>query len=219
VHTPDEPATAAGRAAPTGRTQVAVTAQVEGHAPVAASTSLPGAPEGGVPQAQAMAQDAAAAVSADLATESDPSPTVSAVAVVEPDAPAGEPSLELSLDAFADLWPAVLESLEGESPMLAAMLREARPSALAESGLTLDWPESAAFSKRQAEEPAKRELIAQSIRAVTGASLRLAHELRADHEVAPAPAAGPPLSDEELVARFKAEFDAEELPPPTEEPT
>ena len=75
------------------------------------------------------------------------------------------------------------------------------------------WPASAAFSKRAAEDPAKRELIAQSIRAVTGASLRLAHELRADDELAPAET----LSDDELVARFKAEFDAEELPPPTEE--
>jgi hypothetical protein len=108
----------------------------------------------------------------------------------------------------------VLETLEGESPMLAAMLREARPAELAGEGLTLVWPESAAFSKRAAEDPAKRELIARSIRAVTGASLRLAHELRADDELAPAEA---PLSDDELVARFKAEFDAEELPPSTEE--
>ena len=60
------------------------------------------------------------------------------------------------------------------------MLREARPTALAGEGLTLAWPRVGRFSKRQAEDPAKRELIAQSIRAVTGASLRLAHELRAD---------------------------------------
>jgi DNA polymerase III subunit gamma/tau len=92
------------------------------------------------------------------------------------------------------------------------MLREARPTALADQDLTLAWPESAAFSKRQAEEPAKRELIAQSIRAVTGASLRLAYELGAEHE---APAAR--LRDDELVERFKREFEAEELPPPTEE--
>jgi len=101
-----------------------------------------------------------------------------------------------------------------QPPNLQNMLRQAQPSALADQGLTLVWPESAAFSKRAAEDPAKRELIAQSIRAVTGASLRLAHELRADEELAPTEA---PLSDDELVARFKAEFDAEELPPPTEE--
>jgi DNA polymerase-3 subunit gamma/tau len=144
--------------------------------------------------------------------ESEPtSSTVTAVATVEPDAP---PRVDLSLGAFEELWPAVLESLEAESPMLAAMLREARPVELADTGLTLAWPQSAAFSKRAAEDPAKRELIAQSIRAVTGASLRLAHELRADHEVASK--AATPLTDDELVERFKREFGAEELPP-TEE--
>ena len=109
---------------------------------------------------------------------------VTAVAVVEPDAPTpAEPSLELSLDAFADMWPGVIESLEGENGLLAALLREATPLELTEQGLTLAWPESAAFLKRQAEDPAKRELLAESIRAVTGASLRLAFELRADEEV------------------------------------
>jgi DNA polymerase-3 subunit gamma/tau len=159
-------------------------------------------PEGGASEARAAAHT--------VAEEMDP--PVTAVAVVEPEAQASEASVELSLDAFAAVWPAVLESIEGESPMLAAMLREARPTALADQDLTLAWPESAAFSKRQAEEPAKRELIAQSIRAVTGASLRLAYELGAEHE---APAAR--LSDDELVERFKREFEAEELPPPTEE--
>jgi DNA polymerase-3 subunit gamma/tau len=104
--------------------------------------------------------------------------------------------------------------------MLAAVLRDARPAVLADQGLTLAWPESAAFSKRQAEEPAKKELIAHAIRAVTGASLKLAHELRADHDdivsAASSTAAEPQLSEPELVARFMAEFDAEELPP--EEP-
>jgi hypothetical protein len=101
----------------------------------------------------------------------------------------------------------VLESVREESPVLAAALHHARPAALADDNLTLAWPESAAFSKRQTEEPAKRELIARSIRSVTGASLRLEHEFREDHEVA-----DEPLGEDELVARFKAEFDAEELP-------
>ena len=40
----------------------------------------------------------------------------------------------LSLAAFVGLWPAVLESLEADSPMLAAMLREAPPVELAGEG-------------------------------------------------------------------------------------
>jgi DNA polymerase III subunit gamma/tau len=205
---PSEPATAAGR------TKVAITAQVEDHPPVAVSTTLPGAPEGGAPEAQAAADEAAAAVAEELATDADPTPAVTAVAVVEPDAPAPEPALELSLDALQETWPVVADQLEGEFPMLAAVLRDARPTELAGTGLTLAWPQSAALSKKTAEEPAKRELIARSIQAVTGASLRLAFELRADDEIAPATEA---ISDDELVDRFKAEFGAVEEPPPTEE--
>ena len=202
---PSEPATAAGR------TRVAVSAQVEDQPPVAASTTLPGAPEGGNPEAQKAAEEVAASVSKDLQRDAN----VTAVAVVEPDAPTpSEPALELSLDAFADMWPAVIESLEDEYALLAALLREATPLELTADGLTLAWPESAAFSKRQAEDPAKRELLAESIRAVTGASLRLAFELRADEEVAPA---GETVDEDELVDRFKREFSAVEEPPPTEE--
>ena len=189
---------------------MAVSAQVEDEPRVEVTTTLPGAGTGVDPKAAA--DHAAEVVSAELDTDA----RVTAVAVVEPDAPTPEPSLELSLDTFEQMWPAVLEALEQESPMLAAMLREAKPAELADEGLTLAWPESAAFSKRAVEDPTKRELLAKSIRAVTGASLRLAHELRADAEVT---TAAVPLTDDELVARFKAEFDAEELPPPKEEET
>jgi DNA polymerase-3 subunit gamma/tau len=134
-----------------------------------------------------------------------PEPTAVAVAVVDAD------GSELSLEAFAAMWPAVVESLGSESPRLAAILQEARPTALADQDLTIAWPESAAFSKRQAEDPEKRELIAQSIRAVTGVTLRLAYELGGEHEPAPT------LSEDELVARFKQEFGAVEESPPTEE--
>jgi DNA polymerase-3 subunit gamma/tau len=199
---PSEPATAAGR------TRVAVTAQAEDQPRVTASTTLPGAPEDGAPDAQAAADQVAAAVSEEIDVP------VTAVAVVEPDAEAPKPALELSLDAFQQTWPAVLDQLEGESPLLAAALREARPTDLADRGLTLAWPQSAGLSKRAAEDPAKRELIARSIQAVTGASLRLAYELRADEEIEPV---GESITEDELVDRFKREFSAVEEPPPSEE--
>jgi DNA polymerase-3 subunit gamma/tau len=195
---PAEPATEAGRtrvavAATTAATPAGASADPaparEASRPAGDGTSAGDAPAAG--DATAIAGDAGATA-------------VTAVAVVESDG-------ALTLEAFSQLWPAVLESLEGESPMLAAALREARPSGLADRDLTLAWPESAAFSKRQAEDPAKRELIAQSIRAVTGASLRLAYELGAEaHEQET-------LSEDELVARFKHEFGAVEEPPNEEE--
>jgi DNA polymerase-3 subunit gamma/tau len=140
---------------------------------------------------------------------------VAAVAVVEPDAPAPEPSfsagVELSHDALAELWPAVIESLSEETPMLAAALQSARPAAVGDGELTLAWPESAGFFKRKAEDPTSKETIARVIRAVTGSSLRLAFELRDEAALAAGPAA-PQLTEEELVNRFVEEFDAEVLP-------
>jgi DNA polymerase III subunit gamma/tau len=162
-------------------------------------------------------------VAAEIATEADPTPAVAAVAVVEPGAESAAPTfsagVELSLEEFGDVWPAVVDSLRNEAPMLAGLLEDARPAALADQGLTLAWPESSAFLKRKAEDPANRDLIAGAIRAVTGSSLRLAYELRADHEVAAAPAAAPQVTEEELVQRFMDEFEAEELPPEPEEQT
>ncbi len=210
---PSEPATAAGR------TAVAVTAQVEGQPPVAAAATLPGASEGGRGEATARAEQAAAAVSAELATDADPAPAVAAVAIVEPEAPAPEPSfaagVELSPDVLAELWPAVLESLQEEAPLLAAVLQGARPAGVDGGELTLAWPESAGFFKRKAEDPASKETIARVIRAVTGSTLRLAYELRDDATLATGPAA-PQLTEEELVNRFVEEFDAEVLPPEEE---
>ena len=108
----------------------------------------------------------------------------------------------------------MLETLEGESPLLAALLREATPAELADQGLTLAWPESAAFSKRQAEDPAKRELIAavdpRRHRRLAAARLRAARRRGGR-------AAAETLSEDELVDRFKREFGAVEEPPPTEE--
>ena len=71
------------------------------------------------------------------------------------------------------------------TPMLAALLEDCAPASLAGDGLTLAWPESSAFLKRKAEDPANRELLAKAIRAVTGSSLRLAYELRAEGDPLP----------------------------------
>ena len=111
---------------------------------------------------------------------------------------------------IAELWPAVLEDLRERRPMLHAALEHAHPSALEDKELTIAWAQSADFYKRKAEEPACREQIASAIRSVTGSSLRLAYALADD--AAPAAAAVPALSDEELVDAFMREFDAEELP-------
>jgi DNA polymerase III subunit gamma/tau len=185
---------------PSAKALLARIERLEGRAPAAPPPRDPAEPA----TAAGRTRVAVAAATTPAPPEEAPEPTAVAVAVVDSDS-------ELSLDAFAQMWPAVVESLGSESPRLAAILQEARPTALADRDLTIAWPESAAFSKRQAEDPEKRELIAQTIRTVTGASLRLAYELGA--ELQPAEA----LSEEELVARFKQEFGAVEESPPKEE--
>jgi DNA polymerase-3 subunit gamma/tau len=123
--------------------------------------------------------------------------------------PAAAPALDL--DAFRSLWPAVLETVRGQNAMLAALLEGANPVEVAAGELRLAFAESAAFLKRKAEGIPNRETLNQAVQTVTGTPLKLVYELRADAETEEVAAEA--LSDEDLVARVMAEFDAEELPP------
>jgi DNA polymerase-3 subunit gamma/tau len=241
---PEEPATAAGRAAATagvapsraaaaapekpaspqrgtrpedGDRELVAAPTADDRSVAAAAGAADDAPHPGAfvaasPRTADAAPQAAAIVAA--SAEIEGGPAVTAVAVVEPGEGVSEPEIrvgvELDLDGVADVWPAVLENVQERSPMLHALIANARPSGLDGGELTLSWAESAAFSKRKAEEPTCREQIAEAIRAVTGSSLRLAYAL--SNESAPAAAEAVTLSEEELIARFMREFDAEELP-------
>jgi DNA polymerase-3 subunit gamma/tau len=209
------PATAAGRAAPANGAPKETAAPANGAPKETAAPPAAGPAE----EAPSAAAGPPAAPSApEVAPPAAPSapahePSVAAVAVVDP--PGQEPvvaAVGLDLDAFADLWPAVIESIQAERPLLAEHLKVARPSALGDGELTLAWAESAGLSKRKAEDAANRELIVRAIRAVTGAGLRLAHELAPE---LPAESA-PTLSHDELVERFVEEFEAEILEDPEE---
>ena len=108
---PDVPATAAGR------TAVAITAQVEGQPPVAAATTLPGAPEGGQ---EAATRDGRRRPPPRSPPSSRRRPTRRPPWPPWPSwsptrrrpSRASPPAVELSPEAFAELWPAVLESLQ-----------------------------------------------------------------------------------------------------------
>ncbi len=123
-----------------------------------------------------------------------PAPTV---AVAEQ--PAGE------LGSVVELWPAVMETIRSENDLLAAALEQGRPTP-AGDGLVIGFPASAAFFKRQAEKDERRAALTQAIRAVTGQRVTVTFELRDD--VVPEDRT---MSAEELVERFKDEFDAEEI--------
>jgi DNA polymerase III subunit gamma/tau len=125
--------------------------------------------------------------------------------------PRPEASPSLDIDTFRSLWPAVLETVRGQNAMLAALLEGANPVELAAGELRLAFADSAAFLKRKAEGIPNRETLGQAVQTVTGRTLKLVYELRADAETEEVAAEA--LSDEDLVARVMAEFDAEELPP------
>jgi DNA polymerase-3 subunit gamma/tau len=136
---------------------------------------------------------------------------VVAVAAQPEDVPAADlPDLD---DFRSQMWPAVVQTVRERNALLAALLDEARPVALSGGELCLAFAESAAFLKRKAEDSANRKTLGEAAEAVTGHRLKFAYELRAD--LAPAADSGG-SSEEELVARFKAVFEAEEVPPEDE---
>ncbi|MDX6649346.1 MAG: polymerase subunit gamma/tau [Solirubrobacteraceae bacterium] len=150
-----------------------------------------------------------AGVAAAVAVAAEPEP--------EPQkAPVAEEAPALDLDAFRNLWPAVLATVREQNAMLAALLEGANPVEVAAGELRLAFAESAAFLKRKAEGVPNRETLGQAIKSVTGRPLKLVYELRADAETEQAAQEAP--SEEELVAQFMSEFDAQELPP-EDEPT
>ncbi|HVS29174.1 MAG TPA: hypothetical protein VHE14_06455, partial [Solirubrobacteraceae bacterium] len=128
--------------------------------------------------------------------------------------PAGAPPLDL--EAIKRFWPGVIDGIRNENKLLAALLADARPVALKGDELTVAFAEASEFLKRKAEDASNRVAVGEALRALAGRPLRLAYELRArlDGE---GDRAEPALSPDELVARLKQEFDAEELELPAAE--
>jgi DNA polymerase-3 subunit gamma/tau len=139
------------------------------------------------------------------ASHGAPVAVVEAVAVEAPAAGAGPAP---QLDALVDLWPAVLDTVRAENGMLAACLGSAQLVAVEGAAVTIAFPRSEAFAFRKADDTEKRELVARALRSVTGHPLRPSYELR---DELPAADEAPRLTEDELIARFKEAFDAEEL--------
>ena len=145
----------------------------------------------------------------------EPAPAAPQPAAAESHRPAADeititPSGDL--EAIAALWPAVVDTVRGANEMLAALLKTARPVAVNERELTVAFSPEAAFMKRKAEQDDYRRAAAEALRNVTGQALVLRYELAAaDGADAPAAVATAPLSDEELIARFVRELDAQEI--------
>ena len=134
--------------------------------------------------------------------DSDPEPTAAP-------APPG-PAPASDLDVMVALWPTVVDMIRGENAMLAALLDGARPIAVTERELTLEFSADAAFLKRKAEQDDYRRVALEALRSVTGQTLALRFEL-GDAMVAEPLSPDGPASADELVRAFVEEFNAQEL--------
>jgi DNA polymerase-3 subunit gamma/tau len=113
-------------------------------------------------------------------------------------------AMPLTLQALIEAWPAVVATLRSDNAMLGAVLEDAEPIKLDGSRLVLAFAQDAAFLRRKAEERGSRAALTSAVTRVTGQAFSLDYELRER----PAPAT---LTEDELLRRFKDEFDGEEL--------
>ena len=136
-------------------------------------------------------------------------PTSATDAAVAGREPAPEP-LRVELEQLQEAWRrTILPAVEQRSIPIGQTLGEAHPAALAGDTLTLEFPPTAAFHLRVAEDPKNAAMLRDALYEVTGSKLAVAFELgetghAADEEEAPA-------SEADVLELMKSTFDAREL--------
>jgi DNA polymerase-3 subunit gamma/tau len=133
-------------------------------------------------------------------------PTESATATAVADEP--------DLDAVRTLWPAVLDAVRVDNGLLAACLAEAHPVEVRGREVVVAFAEHDTFNRKMADGREHRATVDDALRDLAGSALRVVFELRELEEHS----APQPPSEDELVARFKTEFDAEEIVPDDPQP-
>ncbi len=126
-----------------------------------------------------------------------------------PPPPASEP-VPRDIESLYALWPAVVDLVRAENALLGACIDDARPVAVDGEELTLAYPFSAEFNKKKAESPANRVAVGEALGTLAGGRWRLRYELRDTPASEEREGAGE-RSEDEWVARFVDEFDAEEI--------
>jgi DNA polymerase III subunit gamma/tau len=131
------------------------------------------------------------------------------VPVPKPD-PAAEP-LRVELGQLQEAWRrTILPAVESRSIPIGSALAEAHPSALAGDTLTLEFPQTASFHLRLAEDPKNAEMLREALYEVTGRKLAVDFALgERAHEHSGGDDA--PATEEDVVELMKSTFDAREL--------
>jgi DNA polymerase III subunit tau-like protein len=114
------------------------------------------------------------------------------------------------------VWPDVLDAVCGDNQLVGAALSDARPVDLRDHELVVAFDHAGAFNRRMVDTAEHRAVVEEALRGLAGRPLRVSYELR-DLEPEAAEAAARPPSEDEIVARFVTEFDAQEIVPEPDE--
>jgi DNA polymerase III subunit gamma/tau len=163
----------------------------------------------GAPTAPPPAPSTPAPTPAAAATSAEPTP-VAPQPEPEQAAPAGGTGPPLELDQLQDAWQrTVLPAVQSRSIPVASLLAEARPAALEGETLTLEFPATAEFHRRQAEESKNVTVIREALYEVTGH--RLGVTLALGEGIESEVDEDEQLTEDALISMFKDTFDAQEV--------
>jgi DNA polymerase-3 subunit gamma/tau len=143
-----------------------------------------------------------------------PRETLVATGATEEPAPMRETEsdpLRVELGQLQEAWRrTILPAVESRSIPIGKTLAEAHPSALAGDTLTLEFPQTASFHLKLAEDPKNAAMLRDALYEVTGRKLAVDFALgERGHEHAEDDDA--PASEEDVVELMKSTFDAREL--------
>ena len=139
--------------------------------------------------------------------------TVDSVSRSEPESgvtPTPESPVTVELEQLQEAWRrSILPAVEQRSIPIGKTLAEAHPASLAGNTLTLEFPQTAAFHLKLAEDPKNAAMLRDALYEVTGRKLAVEFELgeggqeRGDDDT--------PTSEEDVLELMKSTFDAREL--------
>jgi DNA polymerase-3 subunit gamma/tau len=128
----------------------------------------------------------------------------------EPGSRVSDAPVSVELEQLQEAWRrAILPAVEQRSIPIGKTLAEAHPAALAGDTLTLEFPETASFHLKVAEDPKNTELLRDALYEITGRKLAVSFEL-GEHSAGEHEYEGP-ASEEDVVELMKSTFDAREL--------
>ncbi|MDQ2983098.1 MAG: DNA polymerase III subunit gamma/tau [Actinomycetota bacterium] len=125
--------------------------------------------------------------------------------------PVAAPPPSLELEQLQEAWQrTILPAVEEKSIPTASVLREAHPAQLAGDTLTVEFPRTAGFHARLAEDPKNATLLSDALYEVTGRRLALSFAVGENGGETEAADEGP-ASEEEIIELMKGTFDAREV--------